>query len=187
MLTVVGAVDAELSEPRKNGGKAEEVDTEHMFGLITGTDIGQAGEKEVESETTGRLGKRTGSYTALSHMLALEYTPMENLRLEMGAINSYHDVSGVAELDNLRRGAFEGLSIRPKADYSSIQVAGGAAGDSAPLDAGVAFDVILECRHDADSLPFRECPCSPSAPPPAGKRGFFLLRIGCQIDHSRCC
>jgi hypothetical protein len=29
-----------------------EIDTEHLFGFLTGTDIGEVGEKEVESETT---------------------------------------------------------------------------------------------------------------------------------------
>ena len=111
LLTLVGVARPALGELRKNGGKADEVDTEHMFGFITGTDIGEVGDKELESETTGRLGKRTGSYTALSHMLALEYTPLEHLRLEMAAIQSYHDISGVPELDDLRRGAFEGLSL----------------------------------------------------------------------------
>ena len=111
LLTLVGAAGPALGEPRKNEEKANEVDTEHMFGFITGTDIGQVGDKELESETTGRLGKRTGSYTALSHMLALEYTPLENVRLEMGAIQSFHDISGVPELNDLRRGTFEGLSL----------------------------------------------------------------------------
>ena len=111
LLTLVGAAGPALGEPRRNEEKANEVDTEHMFGFITGTDIGQVGDKELESETTGRLGKRTGSYTALSHMLALEYTPLENVRLEMGAIQSFHDISGVPELNDLRRGTFEGLSL----------------------------------------------------------------------------
>src|SRR5262249_7705435 len=109
LLTLVGAAGPALGEP--NEEKTNEVDTEHMFGFITGTDIGQVGDKELESETTGRLGKRTGSYTALSHMLALEYTPLENVRLEMGAIQSFHDISGVPELNDLRRGTFEGLSL----------------------------------------------------------------------------
>src|SRR5262249_35405144 len=111
LLTLVGAVGPALGEPLTHGGKADEVDTEHMFGFITGTDIGEVGDKELESETTGRLGKRTGSYTALSHMLGLEFTPLENLRLEMGAIQSYHDISDVPELDDLRRGAFQGVSL----------------------------------------------------------------------------
>jgi hypothetical protein len=33
-----------------------EIDTEHLFGFLTGTDIGEVGEKEVESETTGQFG-----------------------------------------------------------------------------------------------------------------------------------
>jgi hypothetical protein len=111
LLTLVGVARPAVGEPRKNGGNDDEVDTEHMFGFITGTDIGEVGDKELESETTGRLGKRAGSYTALSHKLALEYTPLQNLRFEMGAIQSYHDISGVPELDDLRRGAFEGLSF----------------------------------------------------------------------------
>jgi hypothetical protein len=111
LLTLVGVARPAFGEPRENGGKADEVDTEHMFGFITGTDIGEVGDKELESEITGRLGKRAGSYTALSHKLALEYTPLQNLRFEMGAIQSYHDISGVPELDDLRRGAFQGLSF----------------------------------------------------------------------------
>jgi Family of unknown function (DUF6662) len=111
LLTLFGATGPALGESSKNAGKAEEVDTEHMFGFITGTDIGQVGDKELESETTGRLGKRTGSYTALSHTLALEYTPLENVRLQMGALQSFHDISGVPDLDDLRRGEFEGLSL----------------------------------------------------------------------------
>jgi hypothetical protein len=114
LLTLVCAARPALGEPHKSGGKADEVDTEHMFGFITGTDIGEVGDKELESETTGRFGKRTGSYTALSHILALEYTPLENLRLETGVMQSYHDISGVAELDDLRRGAFEGLSLEAR-------------------------------------------------------------------------
>jgi hypothetical protein len=42
------------------------VDTEYLFGFVTGTDIGDVGEKELESTTIDRIGKRTGSYRALS-------------------------------------------------------------------------------------------------------------------------
>src|SRR5262245_18051387 len=111
LLTLVGAAGPALGEPRKNEEKASEVDTEHMFAFITGAVIGQVGDNELESEKTGRLGKRTSSYTALSHMLALEYTPLENVRLEMGAIQSFHDISRVPELNDLRRGTFEGFSF----------------------------------------------------------------------------
>jgi hypothetical protein len=43
---------------------ADEIDTEHLFVFAIGTDIGEVGERELESETNSRFGKRTGSYTA---------------------------------------------------------------------------------------------------------------------------
>ncbi len=89
----------------------DKIDTEYLFGFVTGTDVGEVGEKELENTTVGRFGKRTGSYGALSHTLALEYVPVENLRLEMGAIGGYHAISGVSDLDNVRRARFQGLSL----------------------------------------------------------------------------
>ena len=91
--------------------RADKIDTEYLFGFLTGTDIGEPGEKEIENTTVGRFGKGTGSYRALSHTLALEYVPVENLRLEMGAIGGYHAISGVSDLDDLRRASFQGLSL----------------------------------------------------------------------------
>jgi hypothetical protein len=32
--------------------------TEHLFGFLTGIDVGKVGEKEIESETTSQFGKR---------------------------------------------------------------------------------------------------------------------------------
>ena len=50
---------------------ADAIDTEHLFGFTIGTDIGEVGEKEFESNTLSRLGKRAGSYSALSQSLYL--------------------------------------------------------------------------------------------------------------------
>jgi hypothetical protein len=58
-----------------------------------------------------RLGKRSGSYTALSQTLSFEYTPTPNLRLEATAAGAYHGIAGVPGLDDRRQGAFEGLSF----------------------------------------------------------------------------
>ncbi|HEV1992571.1 MAG TPA: hypothetical protein VGR34_06885 [Candidatus Dormibacteraeota bacterium] len=54
--------------------RAGEIDTEHLFGFTIGTDIGEVGEKEIEGQTTGRFGKRDGSYIALSQMLSAAAT-----------------------------------------------------------------------------------------------------------------
>jgi hypothetical protein len=44
-------------------GDAGDIDTENLIAFAIGTDIGEVGEREAESETIGRFGKCTGSYT----------------------------------------------------------------------------------------------------------------------------
>jgi hypothetical protein len=85
---------------------ADAIDTEHLFGFTIGTDIGEVGEKEFESNTLSRLGKRAGSYSALSQSLSLEYTAVQNLRLEVSATGVYYDIVGVPGLDDRRQAAF---------------------------------------------------------------------------------
>ena len=87
------------------------IDTENLFGFLTGTDVGEAGEKELEGETTGRFGRRTGGYTALAQSLGLEYTPNDRLRLELSAVLDHHDISGGVALDDVRQTGFQGLSF----------------------------------------------------------------------------
>jgi hypothetical protein len=38
--------------------QADEFDTEHIFGFMIGSDVGNVGEREFQSETTGRLDHR---------------------------------------------------------------------------------------------------------------------------------
>jgi hypothetical protein len=106
--TIGGVVAFSLGS---NVAIAGQIDTEHLFGFTIGTDIGDVGEKEIEAGTTTRLGKRSGSYTALSQTLSFEYTPTPNLRLEATAAGAYHGIAGVPGLDDRRQGAFEGLSF----------------------------------------------------------------------------
>jgi hypothetical protein len=107
-LTIAGIVPFALG---LNVAIAGQIDTEHLFGFTIGTDIGDVGEKEIEAGTTARRGKRSGSYTALSQTLSFEYTPAQNLRLEVTAAGAYHGIVGVAGLDDRRQAAFEGLSF----------------------------------------------------------------------------
>ena len=91
--------------------RAETIDTEHLFAFTIGTDPGELGEKEIEGQTTGRLGKRDGSYTGLSQTLSAEFTPVLNFRLEVSAASIYQDISGVTGLDDRRRGGWQALSL----------------------------------------------------------------------------
>ncbi len=86
-------------------------DTENLFGFVVGTDIGKVGEVELETETLGAFGKRSGSFTALSSAVSVEYTPARNFRIELGALGDRHDVSGVADLDDVHRTSFQGVSL----------------------------------------------------------------------------
>src|SRR5262245_8174797 len=61
---------------------ASDVDTQFIFGFTQGADVGELGEKEIESQTIGRFGKLDGSYAAVTSQLRAEYTPLANLRIE---------------------------------------------------------------------------------------------------------
>ena len=91
--------------------KLAPIDSENLFGFITGTDTGEAGEKELESETTARVGRRTGIYAALAQSLGLEYSPNDHTRLEPNIILGAHDISGTAGLNDVHQLTFEGLSF----------------------------------------------------------------------------
>jgi hypothetical protein len=43
-----------------SAAQAGDVDTQFLFGFTQGSDVGELGEKEIESETVGRFGKVDG-------------------------------------------------------------------------------------------------------------------------------
>jgi hypothetical protein len=99
---------AEEAEPRE---REREIDTEHLFGFNTGTDVGEIREREIEGEAASRLGKRAGTYAALAPMLGYEFVPLKDLRVEFTTSFAAHDVSGVGGLDDRRQAAFQGMAV----------------------------------------------------------------------------
>jgi hypothetical protein len=86
------------------------IETEHLFGFTIGSDVGEAGERELEGSATGRFAKRTGSYNAASGTMSVEYVPIPNLRTELtGAVVGY-DIAGVSGFTDQRYAAFGGVS-----------------------------------------------------------------------------
>src|SRR5437660_12835756 len=77
---------------------AEGIDTEHVFGFMIGTDVGNVGEREFQSETTGRFGKNGGRYRAIGQEFELEFVPARNFRVEVGSTFASHQISGVPRL-----------------------------------------------------------------------------------------
>jgi hypothetical protein len=86
------------------------IDTEHLFGFTIGSDVGEVGEREIESSATGRFGKQTGTYNAASGTLSVETVPLANLRTEFTGEVIGYGVTGVGGLANQQYGAFGGVS-----------------------------------------------------------------------------
>ena len=85
--------------------------TEYHFGFLTGTTVGEVGEKEAQYRMTHRFGKRTGTYNVLSHKLEAEFVPAQNFGLSVGSYFTHHRIAGIPELDDRRSGRFDGASL----------------------------------------------------------------------------
>jgi len=93
------------------GVRAEGIDTEHLFGFMLGTDVGNVGEREFQSQTTGRFDKSGGSYRAINQELELEFVPVKDFRVELGTSFAAHDIRGVPGLEDRRQLSWEGVSV----------------------------------------------------------------------------
>lgn len=91
-------------------GYAAEVDTEHMFGFMIGSDVGEVGEREVQSKTTARLSKSGGTYQAISQALELEFVPARDFRVELGGTLAAYNINNVSGFSDARRFDFQGGS-----------------------------------------------------------------------------
>ena len=91
------------------GGQAEGIDTEHLFAFMIGSDVGNAGEREFQSQTTGRFSKAAGIYRAIGQEFELEFVPVPNFRIELGGTFATHDIFGVPGFAD--RNQFEGQGI----------------------------------------------------------------------------
>jgi hypothetical protein len=110
-LAGLAAPDSASAENRKHADKAGEVDTEHMFGFTEGSDIGEAGEKELESDSTGRFGKFDGSYNNVATALEAKYSFSDRFRLSAVATVAYYDIAGVSAFDDRRQAALQSVSF----------------------------------------------------------------------------
>ena len=93
------------------GVQAEGIDTEHIFAFMIGTDVGSVGEREFQTETTGRFGKSGGNYRAAGQQLELEFVPAKNFRIEMGTTFSAQDINGIPGFDDRRQLGWQGVSV----------------------------------------------------------------------------
>jgi hypothetical protein len=105
------------------GAHAEGIDTEHLFGFMIGTDIGEVGEREFQSVTTGRFAKSSGTYRALTESTELEFVPIKNFRAEFAAVAASYDIGGVAGFDDVRQAGLQGVSLDLRYKFLERKVA----------------------------------------------------------------
>jgi hypothetical protein len=90
---------------------AEGIDTEHLFGFMIGSDVGNVGEREFESKTTGRFSRIGGSYRAVGQQMDVEFVPVKNFRVELGNTFASQNIAGVPGLEDRRRLSWQGVSV----------------------------------------------------------------------------
>jgi len=93
------------------GLRAEGIDTEHLFGFMIGSDVGERGEREFQSQTTGRFAKSGGRYRAGEQELELEFVPAKDFRIEVGSAFAAYDIRGIAGLEDRRQASWQGASL----------------------------------------------------------------------------
>jgi hypothetical protein len=91
--------------------RGEDIDTEHIFGFMIGSDVGTRGEREIQSQTAASLGKGTGRYRAAEQEIELEWVPAQNFRVEVGSAFAGYDIGGVAGLDDRHQFSWQGASL----------------------------------------------------------------------------
>lgn len=90
---------------------AKDLETTHLFGFTLGSDVNDVGEREAESDATGRFGKAGGSFSAVSQETGIKFIPFRDFSIEPVVGVAYHDVSGVPGLDDRRQLAFDNIAL----------------------------------------------------------------------------
>lgn len=91
--------------------KAEGIDTEHLFAFMIGSDVGDKGEHELQSQSSAAFGKAVGRYRGAEQELELELVPVDNFRIEIGTAFSGHDINGIPDLNDRRQFGWQGGSL----------------------------------------------------------------------------
>jgi hypothetical protein len=90
---------------------AKDLETTHLFGFTLGSDVNDVGEKEAESETTGRFAKSGGSYTAVEQVFGVKFIPFQDFSIEPELGVARHDISNVSGLDDRRQLEFDTVTF----------------------------------------------------------------------------
>jgi hypothetical protein len=92
-------------------GLAEGIDTEHIYGFLIGSDVGDPGEREFQATATGQFSKQVGTYRAFGQQLELEFVPIKNFRIEIGTTLSAYDIAAVPGFVDRTLAGWQGAAL----------------------------------------------------------------------------
>jgi len=95
----------------RGAAKNTGVDTEDLFGFVEGSDIGERGETELESDAVIRAGRSTGRFSDTAAEFQYKYTAFQNFRITAAATFAYYDIAGVTDMDNRHAATVQSLSF----------------------------------------------------------------------------
>lgn len=101
-----------------------EINTDYIFGFTRGSDIGKAGEIEIEAASVGRIGARgVGSYSAFTSDIAVLYTATDHLRIApIFTVDSFR-FRGIPGVDDRANSAAEGPALELKYRFLDVRTA----------------------------------------------------------------
>ncbi|MEJ0094798.1 MAG: hypothetical protein WDN46_15640 [Methylocella sp.] len=117
VLVIVSSAGAKAQEPESQSERG--IDTKNMFGFTSGTDVGLAGERELELETDLAFQKRAGSYNAVEQNVIFEFSPSDAFEIDATLLGAYDQISRVDGLANRTEANFDGLAT--KFNYVFVQ------------------------------------------------------------------
>src|SRR5271166_6846748 len=112
--SLAAADDDESPKAGPPGNPFYALDTKNLFGFLEGADVGEAGDKSLEFETTGAFGKAEGRFQSVEQEFVFEPTLTDSLGLEFGAHVLGQDVKGVPDLPDFAGVDFMGLSVEAR-------------------------------------------------------------------------
>ncbi len=115
LLSLVGVGNARADDRIvRNAIHIAGVDSEHIFGFTIGSDIGSAGEIEIEAESDSGMGKRAGRYLAAMNALQFKATVTDQIRISPHVELGHHAIAGVPGMADIARTDFAGGGVEFK-------------------------------------------------------------------------
>jgi hypothetical protein len=85
-----------------------DIDTEHIFGFAEGSDIGEQGEREIESVTVGGFGS-AGVYNNVDNETSFRYGVTDRVRFSIGTLTDYYGIYNTPGIPNRVQADLSGL------------------------------------------------------------------------------